>query len=60
MEPECKVEGGGGKGGRGSKNREASLTAQCLICTGAAAAHQHYGAVCCYSCRFGISFEKIC
>jgi len=45
------LEGGGGKGGRGSKNREASLTAQCLICTGAAAAHQHYGAVCCYSCR---------
>jgi len=45
------IEGGVGKGGRGSKNREASLTAQCLICTGAAAAHQHYGAVCCYSCR---------
>jgi len=44
-------EGGNAKGGRVSKNREASLTAQCLICTGAAAAHQHYGAVCCYSCR---------
>eukprot|EP00092_Neocalanus_flemingeri_P020536 GFUD01022249.1.p1 GENE.GFUD01022249.1~~GFUD01022249.1.p1 ORF type:complete len:860 (+),score=226.22 GFUD01022249.1:56-2581(+) len=41
----------GPKGGKGLKNREASLTAQCLICTGAAAAHQHYGAVCCYSCR---------
>ena len=46
------LEGGGvPKGGRGIKNREASLTAQCLICTGPAAAHQHYGAVCCYSCR---------
>jgi len=38
-------------GSRTVKNREASLTAQCLICTGPAAAHQHYGAVCCYSCR---------
>jgi len=45
------LEGGSGKSGKVSKNREASLTAQCLICTGAAAAHQHYGAVCCYSCR---------
>jgi len=45
------LEGGSAKGGRGVKNREASLTAHCLICTGAAAAHQHYGAVCCYSCR---------
>ena len=42
---------GGPKGPRGAKNREASLTAHCLICTGPAAAHQHYGAVCCYSCR---------
>ena len=31
--------------------REANLVAQCLVCGGRAAAHQHYGAVCCYSCR---------
>lgn len=39
--------------GLASKNRarEASLTAVCLVCGGKAAAHQHYGAVCCYSCR---------
>jgi len=36
--------------GRG-KAREANLTAECLVCGGAAAAHQHYGAICCYSCR---------
>lgn len=34
-----------------SRAREASLTAVCLVCGGKAAAHQHYGAVCCYSCR---------
>ena len=36
--------------GRG-KAREANLSAECLVCGGAAAAHQHYGAICCYSCR---------
>lgn len=34
-----------------NRAREASLTAVCLVCGGKAAAHQHYGAVCCYSCR---------
>ena len=33
------------------RSREANLIAQCLVCGGKAAAHQHYGAVCCYSCR---------
>ena len=37
--------------GRG-KAREANLSAECLVCGGAAAAHQHYGAICCYSCRY--------
>jgi len=32
-------------------HREANLTSECLVCGGKAAAHQHYGAVCCYSCR---------
>ena len=45
-------EGGEEEAGRGrGKSREANLTALCLVCGGAAAAHQHYGAVCCYSCR---------
>ena len=46
------VGGQGSKGGREVKNREASLTAQCLICTGPAAAYQYYGVVCCHSCRW--------
>jgi len=44
--------------------REMNLTAQCLICNGPAAAHQHYGAVCCYSCRAffrrGITRSYVC
>ena len=36
---------------RGKAPREANLSAECLVCGGAAAAHQHYGAICCYSCR---------
>ena len=36
---------------RAKTSREANLTAQCLVCGGRAAAHQHYGAICCYSCR---------
>ena len=45
-------EGVESEAGRGrGKAREANLTAECLVCGGAAAAHQHYGAICCYSCR---------
>ena len=33
------------------RSRDANLTAECLVCGGRAATHQHYGAVCCYSCR---------
>jgi len=37
---------------RGQRSqRETNLTSECLVCGGKAAAHQHYGAVCCYSCR---------
>ncbi|XP_023344499.1 uncharacterized protein LOC111713793 [Eurytemora carolleeae] len=31
--------------------RALTLTSCCLVCGGASAAHTHYGAVCCYSCR---------
>ena len=34
-----------------SEKPETNLTASCLVCGSPAAAHQHYGAVCCYSCR---------
>jgi len=40
------------------------LNAACLICTGPAAVHQHYGAICCYSCRAffrrGITRNYVC
>ena len=31
--------------------RTTSLTTVCLVCQGPSAAHTHYGAICCYSCR---------
>ena len=43
-------QGDGGLSAR-AKAREALLTTECLVCGGKAAAHHHYGAVCCYSCR---------
>merc|ERR1719427_2456493 len=54
-----------GESSLGSKKpRAMNLTAKCLICNGPAAAHQHYGAVCCYSCRAffrrGISRSYVC
>ena len=55
MSPEHKS-----KGGKDSKDSEKaakdtekdeSLAAECSVCGSPAAAHLHYGAVSCYSCR---------
>ena len=44
--------GGGGRGGGGkTKEKEESLSSACSVCGSPAAAHLHYGAVSCYSCR---------
>ena len=46
--------GGGGVGGGGGgrlKEKEESLSSACSVCGSPAAAHLHYGAVSCYSCR---------
>ena len=40
-----------GRSPRAKNRAEANLVAECLVCGGRAAAHYHYGAVCCYSCR---------
>ena len=56
-------EEGGGEGGEGREDIEMSeargaafgelpLTAECSVCGGPAHHHLHYGAVCCYSCRY--------
>ena len=50
--------GGGGGGGAGAgggagrlKEKEEILSSACSVCGSPAAAHLHYGAVSCYSCR---------
>ena len=45
-------ESGGGGGGRlKEKEKEEILSSACSVCGSPAAAHLHYGAVSCYSCR---------
>ena len=44
--------GGGGRGSKEKdKDKEDNLAAVCSVCASPAAAHLHYGAVSCYSCR---------
>ena len=37
------------------ESRGSVLTCECSVCCGPAAAHLHYGAISCYSCRLDIS-----
>ena len=41
----------GGQGGDKEGGKEEALAAECSVCSSPAAAHLHYGAVSCYSCR---------
>ena len=42
---------GGAGGGRSKEKEKESLSSACSVCGSPAAAHLHYGAVSCYSCR---------